>query len=251
MSFDLGVLAIDGWADVAEVIAMVDRCNGLVHVEGELDQRIVGFYERLRARFPDHPPGWDADDNPWMDMPLNVGIDHVFMSMSFGDRGTPALEMIQELATEYGLTIWDPQDRSAHQPVRQPSREDVEAWWSALLDGRRSPEEIHAYVRPWIEEPPDTIDDPITWMGLQQLYGLTDGLSQKDPEAGAVFEKWLAHGERFDADPEGWQHDRLLQSVQAIRREQGPERARALAIQLMNQGQFSRDDVTHILGPVL
>jgi hypothetical protein len=251
VSFDLGVLAIDGWTDVAEVIAMVDRCNALVHVEGELDQRIVGFYERLRARFPDHGPDSDADENPWMSTPLDVGIDHVFMCVTYSDRGHPALAMIRELATEYGLTIWDPQDGSAHRPVREPSREGVALWWGALLEGRRSRDEIHEYVRPWIEEPPETIDDPITWMGLQQLYGLTDDRSQNDTDAGALFEKWLAHGERFDADPDRWQHDRLVQSVQAIRREQGPERARALAMQLMGQGQFSPEDVIHILGSVL
>ena len=86
LSFDLGVLAIDGWSDVTEVTAMVDRCQSSVHVEGELDERIVGFYERLRARFPDYPPYSDSDDCPWMSMPLDVGIDHVFMCLSFSEH---------------------------------------------------------------------------------------------------------------------------------------------------------------------
>jgi hypothetical protein len=72
LSFDLAVLAIDGWADVSEVAAMADRCRSSAHIEGELDDRIVGFYERLRARFPDYPPYWDSDDCPWMSMPLDV-----------------------------------------------------------------------------------------------------------------------------------------------------------------------------------
>jgi hypothetical protein len=66
LSFDLGVLAIDGWTDFSEVTAMVGRCQSPVHVEGELDERIVGFYERLRTRFPDYPPYSDSDVCPWM-----------------------------------------------------------------------------------------------------------------------------------------------------------------------------------------
>jgi len=107
-------LAIDGWTDVAEVEAMVERCQRSDHVEGELDKRIVGFYERLRARFPDFPPY--AQDDPWMSTPLDVGIDHVFMLISYGERSTPALELIDELSTEFGLTLWLPQDRTAHRP---------------------------------------------------------------------------------------------------------------------------------------
>src|SRR5690349_6003534 len=147
VSFGLGVLAIDGWTQVAEVAAMVDRCDARVHVEGELDQRIVGFYERLRAQFPDQPPYLPPDENPWMSMPLDVGIDHVFMLLSFSERSTPALEMIQELAADYGLTIWDPQDGSAYRPVHGPSREDVAMWWRDLLEGRCSPEETHERAR--------------------------------------------------------------------------------------------------------
>lgn len=144
VSFDLGVLAIDGWADVAEVVAMVDRCQRRAHVEGELDQRIVGFYASLRARFPDQPPCLDPAESPWMDMPLDVGIDHVFMSLSYSERSDPGLEMI---------------------------------------------------------------------------------------------------GERFDADPAGWERDRVVESVRAVRRDQGPERAWALALQLVARGSLSTEDV--------
>jgi hypothetical protein len=139
LSFDLWVLAIDGWTDVAEVAAMVDRCRGGEHVEGELDQRIVGFYERLRARFPDRPPYLDPDGCPWMSTPLDVGIDHVAMLLGSGETGGAALAMIVDLAAEYGLTIWDPQDGSADRPVRAPSREEVATWWRELLDGRCGP----------------------------------------------------------------------------------------------------------------
>ncbi|MEU8264816.1 hypothetical protein AB0C02_29895 [Micromonospora sp. NPDC048999] len=75
--------------------------------EGELDERIVGFYENLRAHYPDFPP-YDHN-SPWMDMPLNVGIDHVSMHLSFSERSTPALQLIDQLARRDDLTIYDPQ----------------------------------------------------------------------------------------------------------------------------------------------
>jgi hypothetical protein len=107
VSFDLDVLAIDPAASDDAVRAMVKRCWSGEHSEGELDERIVGFYESLRARYPDFPPY--GDDSPWMSMPLDVGIDHVSMSVSFGQRSTPAIELILDLAGRYGLTIYDPQ----------------------------------------------------------------------------------------------------------------------------------------------
>jgi hypothetical protein len=55
VSFDLDVLAVDRDADDGQVRAMVLRCRS-PHPEGELDERVVSFYEVLRARYPDHPP---------------------------------------------------------------------------------------------------------------------------------------------------------------------------------------------------
>ncbi|MFI5890188.1 hypothetical protein ACIA5D_08705 [Actinoplanes sp. NPDC051513] len=242
MSFDLWVLATDGRIDRAEVAAMVGRCEGGNHVEGELDERVVGFYEKLRARFPDHPPFGNLDESPWMSTPLGVGIDHVSMCLSYSERSNPAIGLIWELATEYGLTIWDPQDETAHRPVAGPSRETVAAWWRDLLDGRCGPEETHERVRPWVEETPEAVDDPITAMGIQQLYGASGSTR-------ALFGTWLAHGERYDADPDGWIRDRHLQAVQAVRRDQGPDRAQALALQLVARGELSTDDVAGVPGP--
>ena len=116
VSFDLDVLAIDPAASDDAVRAMVKRCRSGQHPEGELDERIVGFYESLRARYPDFPPY--PDDSPWMSMPLEVGIDHVSMSMSFGQRSTPALELVVDLAARYGLTIYDPQGGEVTRPQR-------------------------------------------------------------------------------------------------------------------------------------
>ncbi len=114
--FDLDVLALDPAASDDAVRAMVKRCWSGLHPEGELDERIVDLYEDLRARYPDLPPY--RDDSPWTSMPLNVGIDHVSMNMSFGQRGRPAIELILDLAARYGLAIYDPQGDEVSRPHR-------------------------------------------------------------------------------------------------------------------------------------
>jgi hypothetical protein len=114
MSFDLAVLAMDASADAESVKAMFERCSARSHAEGELDERIVAFYEELRARFPDSPP-YDQS-TPWMSMPLNAGIDHVIMHLSFSDRSTPAIKAILELAEAHDLVAFDPQSNDAYLP---------------------------------------------------------------------------------------------------------------------------------------
>jgi hypothetical protein len=120
MSFDLDVLAADPGSADAQVRAMVERCRSLNHPDGELDPRIVRFYEILRARYPDFPPY--GDDSPWMMTPLSVGIDHVTMHISFSGRGARAVEFIDQLARQCGLTIYDPQGDAITRPadVRTP-----------------------------------------------------------------------------------------------------------------------------------
>ncbi|WTW92460.1 hypothetical protein OG216_03320 [Streptomycetaceae bacterium NBC_01309] len=114
MSFDLAVLAMDASADVASARAMFERCVSGIHDEGEPDERVVGFYGRLRARFPDRPPY--AEESPWMSTPLAVGIDHVIMNLSFSAKSDAALEAVEELAAEYCLVVWDPQSQDACLP---------------------------------------------------------------------------------------------------------------------------------------
>jgi hypothetical protein len=114
VGFDLAVLAMNESADAAAVRAMFERCVSGKHAEGELDERVVGFYERLRLQFPDHPPC--ASESPWMSTPLAVGIDHVIVSLSFSSRSDAALRAIGELAAEFRLAIWDPQSQDAYLP---------------------------------------------------------------------------------------------------------------------------------------
>jgi hypothetical protein len=137
VSFDLVVLAADPDATDAEIRAMMRRCQSLNHPEGELDDRIVGFYENLRARYPDFPPY--GQDCPWMVMPLDVGIDHVSMHLSFGRRSDPALQLILELAQRYELTIYDPQGDQATRPA--DVREPMDPAMLALIEELRPPEQ--------------------------------------------------------------------------------------------------------------
>ena len=118
MGFDLAVLAMDAPADPAAACAMFERCTCGDHVEGDLDERIAGFYEQLRSRFPDHSAS--ARDSPWMMMPLVIGIDHVIMTLSFSPRSDAALRAIMELAAEYRLVVWDPQSQDAYLPGAGP-----------------------------------------------------------------------------------------------------------------------------------
>lgn len=116
VSFDLMVLAIDADADAGAVRTMLGRCLGNPHPEGELDERIVAFYEQLRSRFPDDSVRYP--ECPWMSTPLSVGIDHVLCHISFSPRGTPAIDAITQLAAIHGLTIYDPQFDEVYGPAR-------------------------------------------------------------------------------------------------------------------------------------
>lgn len=114
MSFQLAVLAMDRAAGAAAARAMFEQCTSGRHVEGDLDERVVGFYERLRSRFPDHSAR--AAESPWSSTPLAVGIDHVIMQLGFSVRSDAAIEAIEELAAEFGLVVWDPQAQEAYPP---------------------------------------------------------------------------------------------------------------------------------------
>ncbi|MEV4624287.1 hypothetical protein AB0J74_36955 [Asanoa sp. NPDC049573] len=107
MSFDLVVVAIDPAATPDDVRAMVERCRGPWHPDGEPDPRIVAFYTDLRSTFPDRPPLDDA--SPWTGVPLDAGIDHVVMCISYSPVGTRAVELVVDLAEKHGLVLWDPQ----------------------------------------------------------------------------------------------------------------------------------------------
>jgi len=107
VSFDLVVLAVAADAGPAEVRMMSEHCTSGRHRDGELDERIVAFYEELRSRYPDYPPY--EPESPWMSQPLAVGIDHVILHVTYSPRGDEAVTMIMELAQRHQLIIYDPQ----------------------------------------------------------------------------------------------------------------------------------------------
>jgi len=66
-----------------------------------------------------------------------------------------------------------------------------------------------------------------------------------------MYERRFRETVRFDADPDGWQRDRYTQALDAVPRDQGPQRARALADRLVARGWLSSEDGTQILGSTL
>jgi hypothetical protein len=103
VSFDLAVLAAASPLAVEEARRMFEGCvGGQAHRDGDLDPRIVTFYQELTQRFPDHRP-YDAAASPWASTPLNIGIDHVIMNISYGARGAAAIEAVRELADDHQL----------------------------------------------------------------------------------------------------------------------------------------------------
>jgi hypothetical protein len=117
VSFDLVVLAVAVPTTAPAVRQQAERCASRPHPDGELDPRIVQFYEALRSQFPDSPPY--SEDSPWTSMPLGTGIDHISICLSYGPRSDGVVERIVELAEEHDLVVYDPQDGS----VRVPSPE--------------------------------------------------------------------------------------------------------------------------------
>lgn len=115
MSFDLAVLATHGPVSVGVAQQIYQRCNGQAHTDGHLDHRIAVFYEELRLRYPDHPP-YPAE-SPWMSMPLDIGIDHVIVHITWSPRGTTAVEAVMELARRHRLVVFDPQSDDVYLPT--------------------------------------------------------------------------------------------------------------------------------------
>lgn len=114
MSFDLAVFATQGPVAVGVAREMYERCSDLRHNEGDLDDRIASFYEELRARHPDAPPY--PTESPWTSMPLDIGVDHVIMHITWSRRGTAAVEDVMALARRHQLTVFDPQSNEVYPP---------------------------------------------------------------------------------------------------------------------------------------
>jgi hypothetical protein len=119
MSFDLTILATALDASDDEIRVQAQQCAAwLDHPEGDLDARIVAFYEALRGVYPDSGPASRREESPWADSPLGVGIDHVTVSLRNGDTGD-VIGTILDLAARHDLVVFDPQDETV---IRPPAR---------------------------------------------------------------------------------------------------------------------------------
>lgn len=108
MSFDLTILATTPYTSDDEIRAQALRCAaGRDHAEGDLDARIVAFYEVLRGMHPDDGPASRSDATPWASSPLDTGIDHVTTNLRHGRAGD-VIDTIFELAALHGLVVFDP-----------------------------------------------------------------------------------------------------------------------------------------------
>jgi hypothetical protein len=119
MSFDLTILATTAETPDDEIRAQALRCPaGRDHPEGDLDARIVAFYEVLREVYPDSGPASRHEETPWASSPLDTGIDHVIIKLRHGSADD-VIDTIVELAALHALVVFDPQDGTIthpHQP---------------------------------------------------------------------------------------------------------------------------------------
>lgn len=116
MAFYLTVLANRSGAADDDVRAQAIVCRRPGHPEGDLDGRVMAFYEELRSRFPDSGPEGFNDDSPWASRPLEVGIDHVHLVLRWGDVSTAAIDTVLESAARHDLAVYDPQSDEVTRP---------------------------------------------------------------------------------------------------------------------------------------
>jgi hypothetical protein len=109
-----------------------------------------------------------------------------------------------------------------------PSREDVERHWRALIDGTLTREEVHAWAVPRVEGG-ESGHDPLVNAAVQFLHGcdLTTPIGgerrrlRHGPAPGWEYilsmaditarrDRWRAQLEGFDRDPDGWRRERFL-----------------------------------------
>ncbi|MFI6760717.1 hypothetical protein ACIBF5_16450 [Micromonospora sp. NPDC050417] len=114
MSFDLVVWALEHGASSAEVRAAHARCRQGQHARGAPQPRVAAFYRAVIAR---HPDGVAAPASPWEVVPLHIAADHVEMRLS-PSCDDEVLLLIERLAGEHGLLLFDPQDGSVYPPPR-------------------------------------------------------------------------------------------------------------------------------------
>jgi hypothetical protein len=114
MPFDLAVFAVAPGSDEATIRALIHECyERMDHVEGDIDERIMRFYEELCAVYPDHPP-YDQN-SPWSSTPLSTAIDHVIMHIRWS-ADNEVIHVVGRLAERHDLVLYDPQGDTIYVP---------------------------------------------------------------------------------------------------------------------------------------
>jgi hypothetical protein len=77
---------------------------------------VAGFFDALRARYPDIDTASDAevDESPWASG-FEVSDDHVLLNIRW-KAPDDVIMAIVELAAEHGLVLYDPQGDEVHLP---------------------------------------------------------------------------------------------------------------------------------------
>jgi hypothetical protein len=115
-----------------------------------------------------------------------------------------------------------------------PSREEVERHWRALIDGTLSREEVHRWTLPWVEGS-ETPHDPLVNAAVQSLHGfdlsspiagesrrvhhgLEDGWDyiRSMADIASELDRWLGDLEAFDRDPQAWRRERFTHVRDAL-----------------------------------
>ncbi|MEU4364583.1 hypothetical protein [Promicromonospora sp. NPDC023987] len=116
MSFDLTILATTPDTSDDEIRAQALRCAAAQdHPEGDLDARIVAFYEALRGMHLDDGPASRSDATPWASSPLDTGIDHVTTNLRHGRAGDVICTIFELAAPPWTCGL-----RSAGRTVSRP-----------------------------------------------------------------------------------------------------------------------------------
>lgn len=184
---------------------------------GETDARPLG--EHLRVLLDQVDSVADAirdlaNDGYEMDWFCFLDVD--------GGQGGDALEpaLVQRLAAlpiALSFDICSADD--PWQPLTPPTRAEVEARWSRLIDGQISRESVHAWAEPFMFASLKTQPDPMTMSAVQSLHGfdLTHSgnpnvISHGPPGTylrsmsviAQEFEEWQRRCREYDSDPDGW-----------------------------------------------
>lgn len=101
-----------------------------------------------------------------------------------------------------------------------PGRDQIVAWWTALIKGSITREEAHAWAAQWVEDEEANICDPMVASALQNLHGFDlncipgrENLTQhgmsdvgsryvhSGDEIEAEFTRWIDNCSQYDENP--------------------------------------------------